>query len=155
MTYLFFNTKINKYNKKLWYNMLEINSVGGEVQMITVGWGNAEETMLVWRFDDHWTFKDIFRAAKRSRHMIRDTQSSAYLMVDMRQSRSWDSMMLLLSHAAATQRTFKPQRVVIISANPIYKQLWKTAQRMYGVVDYPVYFVKTVDDAYRFMGDVV
>ena len=64
-------------------------------------------------------------------------------------------MMLLLCHAAAVQANSQVKRVVIISANPVYKQLWKTAQRLYGAVDYPVYFVSTVDDAYSLSGDVV
>jgi hypothetical protein len=123
--------------------------------MIAVDWGNDEETLLIWRFVARWRLRDVFKAVKQSRKLTRNANFPINFMVDLRHSRSWDSMMLLLCHAAAIQTGSQVKRVVIISANPIYKQLWKTAQRLYGAIDYPVYFVSTVDDAYSLSGDVV
>ena len=123
--------------------------------MIAVDWGNDEETLLIWRFVANWRLRDVFKAVKQSRVLTQNTHHTINVMIDMRLSRSWDSMMLLLCHAAAVQANSQVKRVVIISANPVYKQLWKTAQRLYGAVDYPIYFVSTVDDAYSLSGDVV
>lgn len=123
--------------------------------MISVEWGNAEETLLIWRFAESWTLKDFYSALKRSKKMVYKQSETINLMIDMRVSRTWNSMMLLLVHAVLSFKPSEASRTVVISANPIYKQLWKTSQRLYGVIDYPIYFVATVDEAYCLVSDIV
>ena len=123
--------------------------------MIKVYWGNAEETLLIWRFGASWALKDFYKALRRSKRKVQQKQESINLIVDLRASRTWPSMMLLLAHAVASFSSNDESRTIIVSPNPIYKQLWKTSQRLYGAVECSIYFVATVDEAYWLICDNV
>jgi len=118
--------------------------------MITVDWGNYEESLLVMIFVSKWSLDDYHDAIKQAYQLGQSKPYPIAFMVDMRRSSGAPHGFLYTSYQYARMQPNNTRCMVIISKSTIWQKLWQTALLIYGpIANSNVIFVDSVDKAYE------
>lgn len=124
--------------------------------MIDVDWGDANETILVWTFEDSWTAQDFMSAFKLSEEFVAEklTPSIIHILLDVQHTIHLPKDMFTLGRYAINRASHVGFKGVITIINPT--TLWL---RFYDALKITVphalniQFAKDADEAYQIMID--
>lgn len=113
---------------------------------IHVGWGNHEETFVVWRFEEPWTKEEFIRYFEISSTMLANKPYMVDIILDLRRMKSTLNLPELLRYAirnASANRGI----LVFISPSDFYRQLFLVSGLAH--LSQLIHFVNSVDEAYQ------
>jgi len=127
-----------------------------ELHMIDVDWGDVNETILVWTFEDGWGVQDFMTAFTLSEQMVAEkiTPSIIHMLLDVQHTVHLPRDMFTLGRYAINRANKVGFRGLVTIINPTL--LW---YRFYDVLQITVphsleiQFAKDADEAYQIMVD--
>jgi hypothetical protein len=115
---------------------------------ITVEWGNAEQTIIVIRYEGRWDVKDVHAGLDKVFDMLGTVDHTVDSIVDMSQSKS--SPTNLLAAAGRVERKApNTGRTVIVNVNTYLKAIADIARYVAPKTVGRTYFVKSLEEAYQ------
>jgi len=122
--------------------------------MIDVDWGDAEETILVWTFEDGWTAQDFMDAFKLSEEFVAQklTPSIIHVLLDVQHTVHLPKDMFTLGRYAINRASDVGFKGLVTIINPT--TLW---HRFYDALKITVphrliiKFASNADEAYQLM----
>lgn len=115
---------------------------------ITVEWGNAEQSIIVIRYEGRWDVKDMHAGLDKVFDMLSTVHHTVDSIVDMTQSKS--SPTNLLAAAGRVERKApNTGRTVIVAVNTYLKAIADIARYVAPKTVGRTYFVKTLEEAYQ------
>ena len=124
--------------------------------MIDVDWGDVDETILVWTFEDGWTAQDFMDAFTISEKFVEEktTPSRVHALLDVQHTVHLPKDMFTLGRYAINRATKKEFNGIVTIINPT--TLWV---RFYNVLkvtaphSLDIRFADNSDKAYQMMVD--
>lgn len=117
--------------------------------MISVDWGNQEETIIIWKFNGQWDARMFRRAVTKTYRMAEAKPYPVHGIVDMQRALAAPrDMITLIRQALRSGPTVKAGRWVIISESRLWPNLYAMAVRLYRLNTLDVRFVSSVQEAY-------
>lgn len=117
---------------------------------ITVDWGDADETLIVWKFGKSWTHSDFLSALVKSNAM-QSTHRPQHCIADLRQ------MIMTTADFSEIARALKHSNHIIngLTVAICHRDYWQTVYNdaISRVTGRQVTFVRTVDEAYHLIDD--
>jgi len=116
---------------------------------VLVDWGDSDEIILLWRFDDSWTWNDARYALNQSRTLVEGTTQTVVLMVDMR--RATVNPTGLLKHLPQLYKQLPEEvaRVIFIDESTMFYSLFQMLKFQHPTIMDKCLLADNVDDAYR------
>jgi hypothetical protein len=115
---------------------------------ITVEWGNAEQSIVVIRYEGRWDGKDVHTALDQVFDMLSTVDHTVDFIVDMSQSKSTPTN-LLAAAGRVERRAPNTGRTVIVAVNTYLKAIADIARYVAPKTVGRTYFVKTLEEAYE------
>ncbi|GAB4519557.1 MAG: hypothetical protein OHK0046_28620 [Anaerolineae bacterium] len=115
--------------------------------MILVDWGNAEETLLVWKFEGHWTPEEVFAAVDQVLLFASGYPHMIDIIVDTRRAHL-PAHPMNFNHREFRHKPGNLGQIVVIYEAVLWSMLYDMLTHLSGI-DYGVAFVQSVDDAYK------
>ncbi|GAB4519553.1 MAG: hypothetical protein OHK0046_28610 [Anaerolineae bacterium] len=119
--------------------------------MIVVDWGDADDALIVWRFEGPWTPKDYYIALERVSRLVAAKQHRVNVMVDVSQA-ALPRNAMALANKGFQARPANLGLIVVITDHTLWHMLYEMITRMSGI-DYGLKFVNTIDEAYLLLGE--
>lgn len=124
--------------------------------MIDVDWGDVNETILVWTFEDGWNTQDFISAFTLSEQMVAEklTPSIIHMLLDVQHTVRLPNDMFTLGRYAinrANKVGFKGL-VTIINPTLLWHRFYE-ALKITAPHSIDIQFAKNADEAYQLMVD--
>ena len=114
---------------------------------IELDWGNAEETLLIWTCDTHWTSEEYYEAVVAGKNMIESQSHPVDVIVDMQFNRMRPMQLLQLAKYGYRHRSLNVGTVVLIYRSTFWLFLEDTLQSIFGH-EFNLLFVRDANEAY-------
>jgi hypothetical protein len=124
--------------------------------MIDVDWGDVDETILVWTFEDGWTAQDFMDAFTTSEEFVEEktTPSIVHALLDVQHTVHLPNDMFTLGRYAINRASNLEFKGLITIINPT--MLWVRfydALKVTAPHAFDVRFAQDADEAYKMMVD--
>lgn len=120
---------------------------------IELDWGNANETLLIWTCDTHWTSEEYYEAVQTGVEMIDSKAHPVDIIVDMQFNRMRPAMLLQLAKHGYRRRSRNVGTVVLIYRSTFWLFLEETLQSIFSN-DFRLLFVEDANEAYAALDDL-
>ena len=81
--------------------------------MITTGWADHEQTILVWKMQGDWHVDDYERAVIDTMHLTKSKNRDFTVIVDMRYGKAPDDVFTIAQHGLKYWRSSSVQVIVV------------------------------------------
>lgn len=115
--------------------------------MIVVDWGDADETLIVWRFEQRWKLNHYFKAVDTMALMANSKRHSVYAIIDLRRATRIPPRPLSIASYGIMRRPRNLALSVAISTMVPHQQIFASLER-WSAARY-IHLVGHVDDAYN------
>lgn len=120
--------------------------------MISVDWGNQDETIIVWKFNGHWDATCFRHAVKKTMRMAKSKPYPVHGMVDMHRALTAPrDMMTLIRQAIRSNTATNYGKWVVISESQLWVNMWQMTHRLYRLKPRKIHFVSSVQEAYEIL----
>jgi hypothetical protein len=119
---------------------------------ISVDWGDAEETIIVWKFEQGWTRGDYYRAYHHFCKLIKQSNQVVNVIADVRRALPAPGSSLSILRHAIINRHSQVERVAVITVSTFPQQLFALVHRQLPGDWFDKYqFTDSVDEAYEWV----
>jgi len=117
---------------------------------VHVGWGNEEETFLVWKFHDGWTEQNYYESHLVLMELAAAKEHPIGIIVDLRHViKAPPNVMTIVRHIAA-KRPANIGQMVLLVASAFWQRIFDMERNIAPHAwDFTHHFAKTVDEAYQ------
>ena len=115
--------------------------------MITVDWGNHDETLLIFRIHQHWTLDEFKSMVQRSQKLIHSKQYPIYILADVQTASKAPHNFLPTIVRGLSSQPPQDIHIIVISKSVFWQRLWNMIQA-FNFHSIPVYFVHDANEAY-------
>ena len=115
--------------------------------MIKVDWGNHEETLIVWHFDDKWYADDYAWALRYTNYLAMTKPHTVNIIMDLRRTETLATNLLQTILDNLPDKSPNLHVSVLITTNTAWKTMYNIILNIYKQ-DIDVRFVDSVDEAY-------
>ena len=116
--------------------------------MISLGWGNADDTILVWRVENHWNYDAFVQALDTTHQLMVSRGYPIDVLIDLQASVHAPNNILDVILAGLRNIPYNTRRVAIIGASQTCVKLYNTAIQNYNLPDVEIYFTTDANEAY-------
>lgn len=117
---------------------------------IELDWGNAEESLLIWTCDTHWTTDEYYKAVEVCVDMINRQPHKVDVIVDMQFNRMRPSLLLQLAKFGYRRRSRNVNTVVLIYRNSFWLFLEDMLQRIFAN-EFNFLYAQDANEAYALL----
>lgn len=119
---------------------------------IEVRWDNPEKTILLQKFEGKWSGAEYYASLDEMSVLLKDVPQRVHLVGDMTNSIGIPALNLL----AASGRVVKMVEhqfatITVVKAHNYFQSLVNVVRRMSPALAERVYFVNTLDEAYKLL----
>lgn len=119
---------------------------------IEVRWDNPEKTILLQKFEGKWSGAEYYASLDEMSVLLKDAPQRVHLVGDMTNSIGIPALNLL----AASGRVVKMVEhqfatITVVKAHNYFQSLVNVVRRMSPALAERVYFVNTLDEAYKLL----
>ena len=120
---------------------------------VEVIWGNAEKTLVIYRFEGAWTWEEFFAGERESRRLLSTVEHKVNLLLNFLPStiRLPDNAVANFRRAA---QTIHPNRgnILIVNRHTHLAQMVVNILRNFSRIADAVYIVDNLEEAYAILG---
>lgn len=121
---------------------------------IELDWGNADESLLIWTCDRHWTHDDYYEAVQTCVAMINGQSHPVDVIVDMQFNKMRPQMLLQLAKYGFRHRSANVGTVVLIYRSTFWLFLEETLQSIFSK-EFRLLFARDANEAYSLLDSKV
>ncbi|MGB7339160.1 MAG: hypothetical protein WBC91_09735 [Phototrophicaceae bacterium] len=121
--------------------------------MITVDWGDPDETLIVLRIQDNWHLNDFERAIQHIKTMLAQAPKLIDLMIDIRAADPIQAHIVRAVDHHIAHRSLKLQRIIAVTT-PAQACTIQLLANFYPMIASEIVVVESVDQAYQLVLDV-
>lgn len=116
---------------------------------IHVGWGNEEEDLLLWKFENGWTEQDYYESHELLTDMCASKVNQVDVIIDLRRVIKAPPNILPIVRHAAAKRPGNARHVVFLVASTFWKRIFDMEKLVTPRSwQFSYHFAATVDEAY-------
>ena len=116
--------------------------------MITLDWGDANESILVWTFSDNWTAEDFYLAIEKAETILGPKEKPVHIIVDAQQGFKPPKNLIALSKVGLKRGPTPVKLVVVIAKSRFLQNIYGIVAKMYPG-SLKVHFVNNANEAYQ------
>ena len=117
---------------------------------IHVDWGNPEETILVWTFENGWGTTDFKEVLPISIEMLSSKEHTVDVLADFQRTFTRPTNLIALAQLGVGQAPPNIGQVVIISRSTFWQWMYQVFSRLYRH-DVEFKFARDASEAYQFL----
>lgn len=121
---------------------------------IKVDWGNAEDTLLIWRFQKDWTPRDLQNACSMAETIVAQKNQAVDVILDFGYTLTPPPNTITLIRSLLLHFPANTGKIVILGRTGFWEQIFTLALKM-GDIRHSIYFARTVDDAYELVEECI
>lgn len=119
---------------------------------ILVDWGDADETLWIWRFMDNWTAKEFKRALAIAQAAIASKRHPVDVIVDIQRTGNLPKNLLSLLRTGIQPVYSHNGAVIVITRSRFWEKIHDLAVALFfHGQSTGIYFVRTTDEAYTLL----
>lgn len=122
---------------------------------IIVDWGDADETLWIWRFVGTWTANDFKQALHTAQTAFVSKTHPIDVIVDIRQSQAVPKNLLALVRIGIQPIYHHNGSAIIVTESRFWKKIHDLAVSLFFEgKPTGIHFVRTIDQAYDLLGNI-
>ncbi len=116
--------------------------------MITLDWGDANESILVCTFIDNWTAEDLFLAIEKVENMVLPQEKPIHILIDAQQGFTPPKNLITLAKSALSRQKIAVNLIVVIAKSRFLQGIYGIMGKMYPGIR-KVQFANNANEAYE------